>query len=344
MPDPRFFTVQGPFTVAELAEIGRATVNVAADGARVIRDVAALDSAGPDDVSFVDNPRYVPEFRQSRAGACVVHASRAALAPPGMTLLLSTEPYLCYARIASAFYPASPPIPGAVGRATLDPTAAIGEGTEIAAGAVVGKAASIGRGCVIGPNAVIGPAVAIGDDCHIGANASLHYCLVGNRVRIFAGARIGEAGFGFAAAGADGFVTVPQLGRVIVEDDVEIGANTTIDRGSGPDTVIGAGCRIDNLVQIGHNVRLGRNCVIVAQTGISGSTTLEDFVVAGGQVGLAGHLTIGKGAQIGAQSGVMRDLPAGARVFGSPAVPARQGMRQVAILGELAKRKAERDG
>jgi len=344
MPDSRFFAVQGPFTAAQLSEIGQATLNRGADAARLIRDVAALDVAGPDDVSFIDNPRYVAAFRASRAGACVVHPDRAGQAPAGMALLVSPTPYLSYARIASAFYPGTAPESGVDRAATIDATAVIGEETRIAAGAVIGKEAAIGRRCVIAPNAVIGPSVVIGDDCHIGAGASVHYCLMGDRVRIHAGARIGEAGFGFASAGSDGFVSVPQLGRVLIGDDVEIGANTTIDRGSGPDTVIGAGCRIDNLVQIGHNVHLGRHCVIVAQTGISGSTTLEDFVVTGGQVGLAGHLTIGKGAQIGAQSGVMRDLPAGARVLGSPAVPVRQRMREVAILGQLAEKKADKDG
>jgi len=166
----------------------------------------------------------------------------------------------------------------------------------------------------------------------------VRYAIVGSRVRIFAGARIGEDGFGFAPD-PSGHVKVPQLGRVLIGDDVEVGANATIDRGAGPDTIIGEGCRIDNLVQIGHNVRLGKGCIIIAQSGISGSTVLEDHVIVAAQGGLTGHLRIGKGARIGAQAGIMRDVPAGESVLGSPAVPVRQFFRQVTTLARLTTGK-----
>jgi UDP-3-O-[3-hydroxymyristoyl] glucosamine N-acyltransferase len=203
---------------------------------------------------------------------------------------------------------------------------------------VVAAGAEIGRGCVIGSAAVIGPGVVIGDDTRVGPGASLRYCLVGSHVRILAGARIGERGFGFAP-GAEGHVDVPQLGRVVIGDHVEIGANTTIDRGSGPDTVVGPGCRIDNLVQIGHNVRLGRGCIVIAQAGISGSTALGDHVVIAAQGGLTGHLTIGAGARVAAQAGVMRDVGPGETVMGSPAMPIRQFWRQVATLARIATKR-----
>ena len=186
---------------------------------------------------------------------------------------------------------------------------------------------------------MIGEGVVLGADCRIGAHASLSHALLGARVYIYPGARIGQEGFGFAPTDA-GFVSVPQLGRVIIEDDVEVGANTTIDRGSAQDTVIGAGSRLDNLVQIGHNVRLGRCCVIVAQVGISGSTVLDDFVMVAGQAGFTGHLHIGRRARIGAQAGVMADVPAGAEVVGSPAMPVREFFRQVATLRRLAADRA----
>jgi UDP-3-O-[3-hydroxymyristoyl] glucosamine N-acyltransferase len=180
--------------------------------------------------------------------------------------------------------------------------------------------------------------VIVGRDCRIGAHVSLSYALLGARVYVYPGARIGQEGFGFAST-KDGFLSVPQLGRVILEDDVEVGANTTIDRGSSRDTLIGAGSRLDNLVQIGHNVVLGRCCVIVAQVGISGSTVLEDFVRVGGQAAMAGHLRIGRGAEIGAQAGVMSDLTPGAKVLGSPAQPKKDFFRQIATLMKMAKKQ-----
>jgi UDP-3-O-[3-hydroxymyristoyl] glucosamine N-acyltransferase len=340
MPDRRFYSVSGPFTLAELAEVAEAKLLQAESGTRLVRDVAPLDTATPDDVSFLDNPRYADAFRQSRAGACVVHPDRAGGAPAGMAMLVTTTPYRGYARIAQAFYPDPAPAGRPTARDAIDATARIGDGTEIGLGAVIGARAEIGKSCRIGAGVVIGPGVVIGDHARVGPGASLAYCLVGAHVRIFAGARIGEDGFGFAPD-PRGHVKVPQLGRVIIGDDVEVGANSTIDRGSGPDTVIGDGCRIDNLVQIGHNVRLGRGCVIVAQTGISGSTVLEDHVVIGGQGGLAGHLRIGAGAQIGAQAGVLRDVAPRTSVGGTPAMPLRQWLRQSAILARLARKRSD---
>ena len=338
MSDPRFFTAAGPFRLAELARLATAELKPADGGEKAVRDVAPLDSAGPDELSFLDNPRYLDAFKASRAGACVVAPDRAGDAPPGMTLLITKNPYRGYALIAQAFYPDPPARSELASSASIDPTARIGAGTLVEPGAVVGARAEIGRNGVIGAGAVIGPGTVLGDDVRVGSCASVRYAIVGARVRIFAGARIGEDGFGFAPD-PGGHVKVPQLGRVLIGDDVEIGANATIDRGAGPDTIIGEGCRIDNLVQIGHNVKLGKGCIIIAQSGISGSTVLEDHVIVAAQGGLTGHLSIGKGARIGAQAGVMRDVPAGESVLGAPAVPVRQFFRQVAVLARLAAGK-----
>ena len=342
MPDPRFYKSAGPFTVSQLATISGATVGGEASLDKLVKDVAPLEIAGADEVSFLDNPLYVSAFSTSEAGVCVVHPDRASNAPRGMELLLSETPYLAYAQIASAFYPEDGVL-GSEATMSVDPTAVIGPETYVGPGAVIGERAEIGARCEIGPNAVIGPGVVIGDECKIGPSASVQYSIIGSKVRLYAGARIGEAGFGFAT-GAAGHVTVPQLGRVIIGNETEIGANTTIDRGSAADTVIGQGCRIDNLVQIGHNVILGNGCIIVSQVGISGSTQLDDYVVVGGQVGFTGHLKIGKGVQIAAQSGVMNDLAAGGKYSGSPAVPMRQWLKQAAMLRSMGKKKANKVG
>ena len=336
MPDSRFFAAAGPFTLEQLAALSGAELAADADPKRQISNVAPLETAGPSDLSFLENRKYVDAFAATAAGACFAHPDLADKAPKTTALLLSRTPYKAYALAAQAFYPNNSTRPEISPHAVIDPSASIGEGSSVSAGAFVGGRVEIGARCRIGPNAVVGEGVILGDDTIVGAAASLSHCIIGARVKIYPGARIGQDGFGFAMD-PSGHVRVPQLGRVIVEDDVEIGANTTIDRGSGPDTVIGRGSMIDNLVQIGHNVRLGPGCVIVAQAGISGSTKLDHHVVVAAQAGLTGHLKIGAGAQIGAQAGVMQDVESGARVVGSPAVAVRQFFRQVATLARLAK-------
>jgi UDP-3-O-[3-hydroxymyristoyl] glucosamine N-acyltransferase len=340
MADPRFFSVAGPFTVAELAQRTGARIAGAAQADRVLRDVAPLETAGPDELSFLANPKYRPALGRTGAGAAFVHPDNEGAAAPGLTLLITPNPYRAYALAAQAFYPDPPPVPGIGAGAVIDPTARLGEGCRIDPNAVIGAGAELGRACHIGANAVIGAGCILGDAVRVGANASLSHCLVGARVLVYPGVRIGQDGFGFAPD-PNGHVKLPQLGRVIIGDDVEIGANSTIDRGAGPDTVIGAGTMIDNLVQIGHNVQVGRGCVLVAQSGISGSTRLGDFVMVGGQSGITGHLTIGSGARVAGQSGVTHDMAPGDTVMGSPAVPIREHHRQVLLLRRLAAKKGE---
>lgn len=338
MADPRFFTRAGPFTLGQLAELSGASLAAEADASICITDVAPLGDAGPEHVSFLANTKYVEVFTKSRAGVCVVRPEHADKAPKEMALLLSPDPYRSFARIAWLFYPEEAPKAEISVGPCVDTSADIGVGTRVEIGATIGPGATIGARCVIGANAVIGAGVVLGDDCRVGACASITHSIVGNRVNVRPGARIGQDGFGFSM-GAEGHLKLPQLGRVVIEDDVEIGANTVIDRGAGPDTFIGAGTRIDSLVQIAHNVRLGRNCVIVAQVGISGSTHLGDAVVVAGQAGITGHLTIGEGARIAAQSGVMRDIEAGHTVGGTPAVPMTEWLRQVATLKQLLRKR-----
>jgi UDP-3-O-[3-hydroxymyristoyl] glucosamine N-acyltransferase len=339
--DPRFFVRSGPHSLARVAEAAGATPAAAQGSGVLLRGVAPLQSAGPDEVSFLDNRRYVAALEVTRAGAVIVHPALAGKVPAGTAAIVTEAPYRGWALVAGLFHPPPPLRPGVHPAAVVEPGAVVDPTAEIGAGAVVGAGAEIGPRCRVAPCAVIGPGVVMGADCRIGAHASVSHAILGQRVYVYPGARIGQEGFGFDPAPTDrGFLSVPQLGRVLLEDDVEIGANATVDRGSAQDTVIGAGSRLDNLVQIGHNVRLGRCCVVVAQAGISGSTVLDDYVVVAAQAGLTGHLRIGPRARIGAQAGVMADVAEGADVVGSPAQPVRQFFREVAWLRRMARRRA----
>src|SRR6185312_12078737 len=339
MADSRFFERAGPFSLAELAALTGSELR-GAGGGRPIRDVAPLETAGPDDVTFLDNRKYVGELSRSRAGAAFIAPGLAGRAPAGMALLVSPQPYRAYALAAQAFYPLPRLRPGRAATASVDPSATVPGDCEIGPNVVIEGGARLGARCAVGANSVIGAAVELGDDCRVAANVTLSHCLIGSRVVLHPGVRIGQPGFGFAPDPVRP-VKIPQLGRVVIGDDVDIGANTTIDRGSGHDTVIGPGTMIDNLVQIGHNVRIGRGNVLVAQVGISGSTVLGDYVMIGGQAGVAGHLRIGKGAQIAAQAGVIADVDPGARIGGTPAVPVREWLRQNGLLRRMMTKKGK---
>ncbi len=338
MADPRYFERAGPFSLGDLAARIGAKLSDPAQAARVVTDVAPLDQAGPEQLAFLDNPKYAEAFAATRAGACILHEKHAGLAPASVALLLSGNPYLSYARAAQLFYPLPKAAGGVHPTAVIDSGARLGKDVSIGPFVVIEAGAEIGARSSVGAGTMIGRGVAVGEDCRIAASVTLSHCQIGNRVTLHPGVRIGQDGFGFAPD-PTGHVKVPQLGRVLVGDDCEIGANSTIDRGAGPDTVIGPGCWIDNLVQIGHNVTLGRGCIIVAQAGIAGSTRLGDYVVLAAQSGIAGHLKIGTGARIGAKSGVMTDIPAGASYFGIPATKVKEYFRQVATLRRLAQKK-----
>ncbi|MEZ5828211.1 MAG: UDP-3-O-(3-hydroxymyristoyl)glucosamine N-acyltransferase [Hyphomicrobiales bacterium] len=342
MEHPGFFERAGPFSLRAVADATGAELPKDTDAVE-IRDVRPLDAATTGELSFVDNPKYLPLLASTGATACLVAPKFATKVPQGTIPLVTPEPYRGFAAALALFYP-SARRPKTAGDGTtgdgprVHPSAVLEADVTVEPGAVVGPEARLGKGTTIAAGAVVGFRVHIGRGSYVGPNAVITHALIGNRVTIHAGVAIGQDGFGFAM-GKAGHLKVPQIGRVIVQDDVEIGANSTIDRGALRDTIIGEGTKIDNLVQIGHNVVIGRHCVIVAQTGISGSSELGDFVALGGQVGVVGHVKIGAGAQIAGSSNVRGDVPPGARWGGTPAKPVRLWFRELTLLRSLAERK-----
>lgn len=349
MTEPVFFPPSSGLTVGDIATLTGGTPRDGTDLGRRVVNVAPLDRAGPSDITFADKPKFAAALAATSAGAGLVSATLLATAPAGMAVVCVGHPYAAFVAVARALFPNSlrpSSLVGANGVAAgafVHPSVRMEAGVTVDPGAVVGPGAEIGAGTVIGPQATIGPQVRIGRDCTIGASASVTHALIGDRVIIHPGARIGQDGFGYLG-GPKGHLKIPQLGRVILQDDVEIGANTTIDRGGTRDTVIGEGTKIDNLVQIGHNVTIGRQCIIVSQTGISGSAVIEDHAVFGGQVGVADHTTVGAGAMLAARTGVISNVPAGARWGGFPAGPVREWLRGASVLRRLAKEHGASQG
>ena len=338
MTDPKFFPKSKKLTLEQISKLTKITLPKSIDKNRVFLDISTLDTASQDNVSFLDNINYINQFKKTKAGACFFKKDFENIAPKNMIPLISTNPYHSFAIIANAFYPMKDITAGVHPKAHIESSAKYDNTVQIAPGAVVSSDVVIGSNCLIGANTVILSGVVIGDNTIVGANCTIAYSIIGSKVKIHNGVRIGQDGFGFAQ-NENVNLKMPQLGRVLIKDSVEIGSNCSIDRGTGPDTIIGEGTKLDNLVQIGHNAVLGKNCILVAQSGISGSTQIGNNVIIGGQVGIAGHLKIGNNVRIAAKSGVMKNIEDGMTVGGIPSVPIKDWHRQTIILKQLTKRR-----
>lgn len=338
MPDARFYESAEPLTLAELADLCRADLARGDPSAR-IETVAPLAQAGERGVAFLGDPKYRPELAATRAGAVLVAAAHADLVPQGSAVLISREPQAAWSRAAQHLHRARLP-----GLEAISGTARLDGDVQLGPGVVIGPGAAIGAGTRIGANTVIGPGAQIGRDCDIAANVSLGFCLIGDRVRIGPGSVIGEAGFGVTGS-REGLVAMAQLGRVILQDGVGVGANTCIDRGAYDDTVVGENTKIDNLVQVGHNSVIGRNCVLAGHVGISGSVVIGDGAALGGRAGVTDHVRVGAGCKIAAASMVMNDVPDGEVWGGQPARPLKRFLRETLWVAKQARgRDGDRHG
>lgn len=347
MDNHRFFPPHEGMSLSDLSGLCGAELADPSFSGRMVTGIASLSRASEGEVTFANSAKSIPDLGNSRASAVFVTERLASHVPSDVAALIVAAPQSAFAHATAVLVPSTvkpmrlTSASGVSGAAHVDPSAKLEDNVTVEPFAVVGADAEIGTGSVIASGAAIGPGTRIGRDCHIGHGATVQHALLGNNVVIHPGVRIGQDGFGYVP-GPRGLDKIPQVGRVIIQDHVDIGSGTTIDRGAIDDTVIGEGTKIDNLVQIAHNVRIGRYCVIVAQVGIAGSATLGDGVMIGGAAGINGHVTIGDGAQIAALSGVAGDVPPGVRWGGQPARPMRGFLLDAAAANARAFGKKDR--
>ena len=346
MAQPIFFKQPSSSTLADIAALTKALLVDSSRANQEIRGLASLDEAGPMHLAFFDNLKYADLLASTKAGAVLVSSRFEAKVPAHVAVLRAAKPFHAFVQVArewhaDALRPQSwLATDGIAPSAIIDPSARLEDGVIVDPLAVIGPRVEIGSGTVIGAGAVIAADVRIGRDCNVGAKTTIQFALIGNDVLIHPGCNIGQDGYGFIFFGPEGHLKVPQTGRVVIQNNVEVGAGTTIDRGSLRDTVIGEGTKIDNQVQIGHNVTIGRHCLLAAQIGLAGSLTIGDNVALGAKVGINNHLKIGDGAQVTAMSGVKDDIPPNGRWGGYFAKPTKEWFREIIAVERLVRDSA----
>ncbi|PPR76959.1 MAG: UDP-3-O-acylglucosamine N-acyltransferase [Alphaproteobacteria bacterium MarineAlpha2_Bin1] len=335
MADPRFFKNVGPFSLSEI--ISHCNIDTKElDGSVLINDVSYLGAASKGNISFMDDKSLINELKKTKSEFCFISKKYISYAPKFISLLICEQPRTAFAMAAQKFYPDISDLSMIYKLDSSKKNLDVHKTSKISDNTYISEDVKIGKNTIIGPNTVLGKGVVLGNNCLIHPNVTITHSLIGSNVEIFPGTRIGQDGFGFIPS-TKKHLKIPQLGRVLIGDNVNIGANCTIDRGAGPDTIIGDGCFLDNLVHIAHNVTLGTGCIIAGQVGIAGSTNIGDYVMIAGQGGISGHLNIGSGSKFAVKSGVINDIPPGGTYGGFPAIPIRDWHRQTLTLKNISK-------
>ena len=323
-----FHKKAGPFLLKDLINDVENIEEIIADNRALIFNISTLDNASKRDIAFFHNPKYIEDLKTTKAGACILRQEDKIYAPKGITLIITKNPQFAFAKLIDKFYPKVILKHSISKSAVIDTSAKINKNCYISEGVVIGKNAMIGENSYIGHNTVIGDNVVIGDNTNIESNVTIVFAVIGKNCCIYSGVRIGQDGFGFIPGGPK----IRQVGIVEIGDNVEIGANSCIDRGTLENTVIKNNCKLDNLVQIGHNVIIDEGTIIAAQTGVSGSTKIGKNVLMGGQVGVAGHLNIGDKVMVAGKSGIVNNIQGGEVIGGYPAIKISNWHRQNIFL------------